>query len=82
MSHDVQVRRASAAPTLATRSGSGSGSSIANRTSRRTRRGGTSLSRITWTPNADGRVRQFWEASRDEGKTWMVVFDGTYVRMK
>jgi hypothetical protein len=45
-------------------------------------RGGKLLSRITWTPNADGSVRQFWEASRDEGKTWMVVFDGTYVRMK
>jgi hypothetical protein len=38
--------------------------------------------RITWTPLPEGRVRQFWENSRDEGKTWSVAFDGTYVRRK
>jgi len=38
----------------------------------------TALQRITWTPQRDGRVRQFWESSRDGGKTWDVVFDGMY----
>ena len=36
--------------------------------------------RITWTPNADGSVRQVWEASVDDGATWTVEFDGHYVR--
>lgn len=35
--------------------------------------------RITWSRLDGGRVRQLWEASRDDGKTWSVVFDGTYV---
>lgn len=34
--------------------------------------------RITWTPNADGSVRQLWETSKDDGKTWAVSFDGLY----
>lgn len=38
------------------------------------------LNRVTWTPNADGTVRQFWEASADGGKTWKPVFDGRYRR--
>ena len=33
---------------------------------------------ITWTPHADGTVRQFWEQSRDGGKTWQSSFDGHY----
>ena len=37
--------------------------------------------RITWTPAADGSVRQLWESSADEGKTWQVQFDGRYVRV-
>jgi hypothetical protein len=36
--------------------------------------------RITWTPNADGSVRQLWQASTDDGATWSVEFDGTYAR--
>lgn len=36
--------------------------------------------RITWTPNADGSVRQHWQSSRDEGKTWTTAFDGLYKR--
>jgi hypothetical protein len=36
--------------------------------------------RITWTPVAAGQVRQLWEASRDGGGTWSVVFDGKYAR--
>jgi hypothetical protein len=38
--------------------------------------------RITWTPIASDRVRQFWEFSKNEGRTWTTVFDGTYVRKK
>jgi hypothetical protein len=34
--------------------------------------------RITWTPNADGSVRQLWETTKDGGKTWVVAFDGLY----
>ncbi len=33
--------------------------------------------RITWTPNADGSVRQLWQAVDDKGN-WTVVFDGLY----
>jgi hypothetical protein len=40
---------------------------------------GITTHRITWTPNADGSVRQLWEASRD-GQTWSVLFDGLYTR--
>jgi hypothetical protein len=36
--------------------------------------------RLTWTPQADG-LRQVWESSGD-GRTWSVVFDGTYVRKR
>ena len=41
-----------------------------------------SLQRIRWQPQADGRVRQLWEASQDDGKTWTVAFDGWYTRRK
>jgi hypothetical protein len=37
-------------------------------------------SRITWTPQDDGSVRQTWELSRDGGATWKTFFDGHYVR--
>jgi hypothetical protein len=35
--------------------------------------------RITWTPNADGSVRQLWESSAAEGP-WTTAFDGLYRR--
>ena len=38
--------------------------------------------RITWTPASDGSVRQLWESSSDSGRTWVVPFDGRYVRAK
>lgn len=38
------------------------------------------LNRITWTPNADGSVRQHWQTSGDGGVTWADSFDGRYVR--
>ena len=39
---------------------------------------GVSLNRITWYDNADGSVRQHWQASQDEGETWSTLFDGIY----
>ena len=35
--------------------------------------------RITWTPHADGSVRQFWESTGAAGE-WTVAFDGIYTR--
>jgi hypothetical protein len=35
--------------------------------------------RITWTPNADGSVRQHWESTDDKG-LWSTAFDGSYTR--
>ena len=40
------------------------------------------MDRLTFFPLAEGRVRQLWEQSADKGKTWNVVFDGTYIRKK
>jgi len=37
--------------------------------------------RISWTPNPDGSVRQLWEASKDDGGSWAVLFDGLYTRL-
>ncbi|HET8945594.1 MAG TPA: hypothetical protein VFQ07_01315 [Candidatus Polarisedimenticolia bacterium] len=36
--------------------------------------------RITWSPLPDGRVRQHWEQSHDQGVTWATAFDGMYSR--
>lgn len=41
--------------------------------------GKTTRHRITWTPGADGSVRQLWE-STDAKDAWHVAFDGRYVR--
>jgi len=41
--------------------------------------GKVTAQRITWTPNADGSVRQLWESSEDSVQ-WKTVFDGHYVR--
>jgi hypothetical protein len=41
--------------------------------------GSETLQRITWTPGADGTVRQEWQSSAD-GSTWSTVFDGLYRR--
>lgn len=35
--------------------------------------------RITWTPNADGSVRQYWESTDANGR-WVTTFDGMYTR--
>lgn len=42
--------------------------------------GQTQPFRGTWTPNADGSVRQHFEISQDDGETWATWFDGRYVR--
>ena len=42
----------------------------------------TTWLRGVWTPLPDGRVRQHFVESRDEGKTWQEWFDGYYVRRK
>lgn len=38
--------------------------------------------RITWTPRPDGSVRQHWEVSKDDGKTWSTAFDGIYKKVR
>jgi tetratricopeptide (TPR) repeat protein len=40
--------------------------------------GNISLSRLTFTLNDDGTVKQLFEGSTDEGKTWAPAFDGLY----
>ncbi|MCI0441671.1 hypothetical protein L0244_23855 [bacterium] len=35
---------------------------------------------MTFTPSADGTIRQIWKQSTDEGKTWKMEFDGIYKR--
>jgi hypothetical protein len=43
---------------------------------------GMVLHRISWTPEEeDGTVRQLWEASKDDGGNWNILFDGLYTRM-
>jgi hypothetical protein len=34
--------------------------------------------RITWSKQPEGAVRQHWEVSPDNGKTWTTSFDGMY----
>jgi hypothetical protein len=45
----------------------------------RGRDGSSIRHRVTWQPLPDG-LRQLWETSRDEGRTWTAVFDGRYTR--
>lgn len=42
--------------------------------------GASYLLRGTWSLLPDGRVRQFFEQSNDDGATWATWFDGYYVR--
>jgi hypothetical protein len=43
--------------------------------------GRTDRHRITWTPDPhNGEVRQLWEVSDDDGRTWTISFDGRYRR--
>lgn len=36
------------------------------------------LHEIRWEPRKDGRVRQLWRASKDDGGSWQTLFDGLY----
>ncbi len=40
-----------------------------------------SSQRITWTPLEDGRVRQHWETTSDNGDSWQTAFDGYYSKV-
>ena len=42
--------------------------------------GQTAPFRGLWTPLPDGRVRQYFEQSNDDGKTWEPWFEGFYAR--
>lgn len=46
-----------------------------------TGRQGAVSNRITWTPLADGKVKQEWAVSRDAGKTWQINFVGLYEKL-
>ena len=39
---------------------------------------GPVLDRITWTALDDGRVRQVWDVSVDDGANWQTIFEGYY----
>jgi hypothetical protein len=39
---------------------------------------GTVLNRITWTPLPDGKVKQEWATSPDNGSNWQTTFVGIY----
>jgi hypothetical protein len=43
---------------------------------------GNATTRISWQQLPDGRVRQLWEVSSDQGKTWKTAFDGYYEKRK
>jgi hypothetical protein len=36
--------------------------------------------KISWTPQADGSVVQYWQTSEDDGRTWQDAFRGVYRR--
>ena len=40
------------------------------------------IHKITWTPNEDGTVTQFWQTSNDKGTTWTQAFLGKYSKIK
>ncbi|MDX2042323.1 MAG: hypothetical protein SF097_13800 [Acidobacteriota bacterium] len=44
--------------------------------------GKKAIQRITWHPLEKDKVRQHWEQSQDDGKTWSTAFDGLYARKK
>ena len=41
--------------------------------------GSMAKQRITWTPSADGGLRQLWETAGSDG-SWTVAFDGRYTK--
>ena len=47
-----------------------------------TSKGNIVISRLTFTLNDDGTIRQLFESSSDDGETWTPAFDGLYKRKK
>jgi hypothetical protein len=47
---------------------------------KRTGPNGSIIDRVTWIRMDDGKVRQHWESSADDGKTWTTAFDGVYAK--
>jgi tetratricopeptide (TPR) repeat protein len=45
-------------------------------------KGNRIMHRLTFFNLSPGRVRQLWEQSTDNAKTWTIAFDGLYVRKK
>jgi hypothetical protein len=43
---------------------------------------GPVMDRVRWEREDEGKVRQLWTQSRDDGKTWQVVFNGLYSPVK
>ncbi len=41
-------------------------------------KGSVILQKLTFFPMPEDKVRQLWESSADDGKTWKIVFDGLY----
>lgn len=39
------------------------------------------IHRISWSPKADQSVRQHWQVSSDNGKSWTTAFDGMYKKL-
>ena len=50
-------------------------------TGKSTTKGKQVMNRITWTPCADGSVKQHWETSVNDGVTWQTTFDGLYTKV-
>lgn len=49
---------------------------------KRTTPNGPVIDRVTWIRMDGGKVRQHWEVSSDEGKSWQTVFDGLYASVR
>lgn len=77
----VQVWVDNSGYSLHTRGGMKNGSMVLSSKKMKDYQGNEVINRITWTPNEDGTVRQHWESTQDEGKTWATVFDGLYKKM-
>ena len=45
-------------------------------------KGNKARQRITWTAPSRDEVRQLWQSSTDNGKTWKTEFDGLYSRQR
>jgi len=77
--HQVWIDNTGAALYLAG-SATNEGMTLTGTTASSKRPGHNDLQRIAWTRRPDGAVRQLWESSVDDGKTWTVAFDGLYVK--